>query len=122
MLRPRSPFFIRPRLSWDLFDWSWKFMRAANADHVDRSAPILRDLHLASRALYEQLSELPGADFGLTKLGLLMLCKTEHALDDEAALAARATCGRAVPPKGSTMIASGRESGRLWIAFKSCVL
>ncbi|HEX4796775.1 MAG TPA: FAD-dependent oxidoreductase [Humisphaera sp.] len=90
MLRPRSPFFIRPRLSWDLIDWSWRFMRAANAGHVDRSAPVLRDLHLASRALYEQLAELPGADFGLTKLGLLMLCKSEHALHEEAALATRA--------------------------------
>src|SRR5579871_4388452 len=45
MLNPESPFYIRPRLSRDLFDWSWKFCRAANAGHVVRSIPILHGLH-----------------------------------------------------------------------------
>jgi D-amino-acid dehydrogenase len=50
---------------------------------VARSAPLLRDLSLASRACFEELSALPDNDFGLVKKGLLMLCKTQHALDEE---------------------------------------
>jgi D-amino-acid dehydrogenase len=83
MWNPASPFYIKPRLDWDLWDWGWKFWRAANPRHVARSAPLLRDLHLASRACFEELAALPGNDFGLVKKGLLALCKTEHALEEE---------------------------------------
>jgi D-amino-acid dehydrogenase len=65
-------------------------MRAANADHVARAAPVIRDLSLASRALYEELADQTQNDFGLTRRGLLMLCKSQHSLDDEAAVATRA--------------------------------
>ena len=54
MWNPESPFYIRPRFSPELLRWGWRFMRAANAAHVARSAPLLRDLHLASRACYEE--------------------------------------------------------------------
>src|SRR5438067_9629556 len=65
MWNPESPFYIKPRLSRDLLSWSWKFWRAANSEHVRRSAPLLRDLNLASRACFEQLADLPGNDFEL---------------------------------------------------------
>ncbi len=84
MWRPESPFYIRPRFSLDLFTWGWRFMRAANAAQVARAAPLLRDLHLASRACYEEWSEQFHDAFGLTKKGLLMLCKTEAGLHEEA--------------------------------------
>jgi D-amino-acid dehydrogenase len=90
MLNPKSPFYIRPRPSLDLLTWGLRFMRAANAGHVARSAPLLRDLSLASRALYEQLADATANDFGLVRRGLLMLCQTQHALDEEAAVAQRA--------------------------------
>ena len=87
MLNPESPFWFRPRLSPDLLSWTWTFMRSANAANVTRAAPILRDLHLASRTCYEELTELPGVDLGLVKKGLLMLCETESALRHERELA-----------------------------------
>ncbi len=90
MWNPESPFYIKPRLDADLIAWSWKFWCAANAGHVRRSAPLLRDLSFASRALFEELAMLPNFDFDLTQRGLLMLCKTQHALDDEAKYAAQA--------------------------------
>src|SRR5881392_433760 len=62
MWNPASPFYIKP-------SWSWKFWRAANSEHVRRSAPLLRDLNLASRACFEQLADLPGNDFELVKKG-----------------------------------------------------
>lgn len=90
MWNPRSPFYIKPRLDPALLSWGFKFWRAANAGHVRRAAPLLRDLGLASRAVFEELAALPGVDFGLVKRGLLMLCRQQHTLDEEAALAARA--------------------------------
>lgn len=90
MLRPDSPFYIRPRLNGDLIRWGLAFMRAANAGHVARSGPVLRDLHMLSRQCYEELAEERGNDFGLVKKGLLMLCKSEHTLHEEAGAAAKA--------------------------------
>lgn len=90
MWNPESPFYIKPRINGDLFDWGMKFWKAATPEHVNRSAPLIRDLSLASRALFEEMASDGGADFGLVKKGLLMLCKSAHALEDEALMAARA--------------------------------
>ncbi len=90
MRDPESPFYIKPRLSWDLLDWGWKFYRAAHAAHVARAAPLLRDLHLASRACFEELASQTHNDFGLVQKGLLMLCKTDRALEEEAKIAEQA--------------------------------
>ena len=90
MLNPSSPFYIKPRLNGELFDWCVKFWRASNAEQVRRAAPLLRDLSFASRVLFEEFAALPENDFGLTTRGLLMLCQTQHALDDEAKFAAQA--------------------------------
>jgi D-amino-acid dehydrogenase len=111
MWNPESPFYIKPRLDGELFDWALKFWRASNAEHVRRSAPLLRDLSFASRALFEEFARTPasgtasceakaepsraggrrsGYDIGLVTRGLLMLCQTQHGLDDEAKFAAQA--------------------------------
>ncbi|MES2705342.1 MAG: FAD-dependent oxidoreductase [Verrucomicrobiota bacterium] len=83
MWNPESPFYIRPRLDADLIGWALKFWKAATPSHVRRSSPLLRDLHLASRAGYEELAALPETDFGLVKKGLLMLCRTARTLEEE---------------------------------------
>ena len=90
MWNPASPLYIKPRLDADLMDWGWKFWRAANAEHVQRSAPLIRDLSLASRTCFEELAALPDTDFGLVKKGLLMLCKEQHTLDEESKMAEQA--------------------------------
>ncbi len=82
MLNPESPFYIRPRLSLELMSWAWKFARACTPKHVARSAPLLRDLSLASRRCFEEIAQAD--DFGLVKKGLLMLCRGEEALHEEA--------------------------------------
>lgn len=89
MCNPQSPFYIKPRLSWDLLRWGWQFWRASNPQQVARAEPLLRDLNFASRACFEELAEALG-DFGLVKRGLLMLCKTQRTLDEEAKFAAHA--------------------------------
>lgn len=91
MLRSDSPFYIKPRLDADLLRWGWLFYRHANARHVERSIPALRDLSLLSKKLYQELAgELT---FGWQERGLLMLYKTaaaEHDMAEEADVANRA--------------------------------
>ncbi len=82
MWNSESPFYIQPRLDLDLVRWALRFWRASTRGHVERAAPLLRDLHMASREAYVRLAE--SEDFGLVKKGLLMLCQTQHALDEEA--------------------------------------
>jgi len=90
MWNPESPFYVKPRLDLELLRWAVKFWRAATPEHVTQSAPLLRDLHLASRACFEELAAVSGNDFGLVKKGLLMLCNSDHGLDEEAKTAEQA--------------------------------
>lgn len=89
MRDPRSPFYIKPRWDRQLLAWGWRFWRSATRRHVERCAPLLRDLNLAGRACYEQLAA-EADDFGLVKRGLLMLCHTREALAHEAETARQA--------------------------------
>ena len=84
MASSESPFAIEPRLSWDLLSWLWKFQAACSPSHVARSAPLLRDMHLASRAEFDALSDEWSGCFGLVTRGLMMLCRSETALHEEA--------------------------------------
>lgn len=87
---PESPFYIRPRLSLDLARWGWQFMRSCNEEHVRRAGPLLRDLSLESRRLFEWFQESAGLDFGLQQKGLLALFQTESAFQEEQHVADRA--------------------------------
>ena len=83
LLDPGSPFYIRPRFDPALASWIVHFARAANRDHAKRAGRVLRDMLLASRGLYEQLADRCDNAFGLTKRGLLMLCRTRAGLEEE---------------------------------------
>jgi len=89
MLDPAAPFHVKPRASWELVSWALKFAAACSAERVRRAAPLLRDLTLASRGCYEALA-LPTNDFALERTGVLMLCKTSHALREEGRIAEHA--------------------------------
>lgn len=85
MRDPRSPFWIRPRPDPELLSWGLRFWRAANRRHVERSIPVLLQLHRASLEAYRDLLRLQddagGPDGGgLVERGLLMLCHTEAGL------------------------------------------
>jgi len=84
MWNPASPFYIKPRLSPELAAWGLRFWRSANHEHVRRAAPLLARLHMESRALYEKLAA--DTSFHFEKRGVLVLCRTEHALEEEAGL------------------------------------
>jgi len=90
LLDPGSPFYIRPRFDSALAAWIVQFMRAANREQANRAGPILRDMLIASRELYEKLADRCDNAFGLTKRGLLMLCRTRAGLEEETRAARRA--------------------------------
>ena len=92
MLSPESPFYLKPRLDGDLLGWLWHFAGAARKVRVERSIPILRDLSVASLALYRELAAAGRFDFQFAPQGLLMLFRTAHGRESmlkDAALAAR---------------------------------
>lgn len=86
MWNPESPFYIRPRLDPDLLSWGLRFWRAATRSRVEAAAPVLRDFGLLSRECFTSMD----LDFGLVEKGLLMLCKEERTLEEEARTAAKA--------------------------------
>src|SRR3990172_159943 len=65
MWNPESPFYVKPRVSADLISCRWNFYRASPQAHVDRAAPLLRDLPLSSRACFKEWAALWGNDFHL---------------------------------------------------------
>lgn len=75
MLRPDSPFYIKPRLDADLARWLWRFWRSATPARVAAAVPVLRDLQLASRSLYAQFAD-GGLDFGYGQRGSVHVCVT----------------------------------------------
>ncbi|MFK7850113.1 MAG: NAD(P)/FAD-dependent oxidoreductase [Akkermansiaceae bacterium] len=85
MLNPKSPFALKLRPDFDLARWLWIFFRNANEGHVKRSERLLRDLGLESRRLHQELAKEEG--IRLVERGLLMLCKSEEALEEEGEIA-----------------------------------
>lgn len=113
MWNPASPFYVKPSLRWDLLSWCWKFYRAACASHVSRAAPLLRDLNLRSLECFEELSGLTRHGFALSKKGLLVLCKSEHRLAEEARVAETAAA-LGIPAR----VLNRKETGELEPALR----
>lgn len=86
----RSPFYVKPSLSLSLLSWGVKFLKHANANHVDRSAPHILALNNFSKALYDELAKELGGEFGLEHRGILMLFKTAKTEEEEIHLANKA--------------------------------
>ncbi len=81
MFNPQSPFYIKLRFQRDLFSWIWKFHSACSQDYLNKSIPVLRDLSLASLALFDELAVLEGIDFSFEKKGVLELFTTQRQFD-----------------------------------------
>lgn len=81
--RRKDPIYVKLRARPSFLRWAWLFMRSATAQHVERTAPLLRDLSMFSRACFEELADELGNPFGLEKRGLLTLCRTQHGMDEE---------------------------------------
>ncbi|MGQ0739816.1 MAG: NAD(P)/FAD-dependent oxidoreductase [Bacteroidota bacterium] len=83
MWNSKSPFYVQPRLDWNLVNWGLKFIRSATKNHVNTAAVPLRDIALISKKEYENWLSIPGFDFAYERKGLLEIYQTpaggEHA-------------------------------------------
>jgi len=89
MLNPASPFYVKPRLSFELAQWGLEFWRAATFERARRAGPLLVRLALAGRAGYEALAG-EGDDFRFRNSGVLILCHDAHTFEEEARAAVEA--------------------------------
>jgi D-amino-acid dehydrogenase len=84
MLSSTSPFYVRPRMSGSLVKWGWLFYKNSTDTHVQKSIPVLRDISLLSKALYQDFQSQKHFDFGWEERGLMMLFQTPAMAHEEA--------------------------------------
>ncbi len=77
MWNSKSPFYVQPRLDWNLINWGLKFVRSATKDNVATAAAPLRDIAIISKREYESWLSIPGFDFAYQHKGLLEIFQTE---------------------------------------------
>lgn len=77
MWNSKSPFYVQPRLDWNLMSWGLKFIRSATKNHVETAAVPLRDIALISKREYESWLAMPDFDFAYEQKGLLEIFQTE---------------------------------------------
>ena len=98
LFRADSPFYIKPRLSWDLIRWLLRFAGCSTKAHLAHATRALAQLSLHSSALYDQLAAENGAQMHFTKNGALYPCATstglKHAIDEMEILRAYGVGGR----------------------------
>lgn len=103
MTNPESPFYIKPNLDIKLAQWSWQFFRASTKKRVDLAVPILNQMLMESRSLIEEILADTKIDAGFDNKGLLMYCKSQQVLDEEAEMAELGrNCGQDVDILSST--------------------
>lgn len=90
MFNSESPFYIKPRWDWDLLTWGWQFYQASSARRVAQAAPVLRDLSLLSKQLFQHFAKEEAFSFAFEERGILMMYKTDKAAKEEAQTAAMA--------------------------------
>lgn len=83
MFNSESPFYIKPRMNWDLARWGWLFFRSSTAKHVSESALLLKTLNEQSRLLFESIISDHQLNCTYENKGILILCNTDHALEEE---------------------------------------
>ncbi|MEB2779509.1 FAD-dependent oxidoreductase [Algoriphagus sp. C2-6-M1] len=84
MFSSKSPFYIHPRMDAKLIKWCYQFYKAANPDHVKRSVPVLKNLSLLSKALYQEFrDEHPDSSIALQEKGLMMIYQTDAVEKEE---------------------------------------
>lgn len=81
MMRPNSPFAIRPRMSRDFVSWFWNFFRRCNASDMLSAAHPTNDLLQSSMRLYKDLVYRQGFNCEWQERGLLFVFDDEESFD-----------------------------------------
>ena len=92
MFNSASPFYIKPRLDLDFIKWSWYFKKSSTAQKVEKAIPVIKDINLLSRDLFEGIKASGDlGNFQLERKGLLMLYKTQKSYEHELEVAKKAS-------------------------------
>jgi len=83
MFNSASPFYIKPRLDKDFLQWTWAFKKSASSTKVEKAIPVIKDINIFGRDLYEEIKASGDFNFHYERKGLLMLYKTDHAGEEE---------------------------------------
>lgn len=84
MFNTASPFYMKPRFDTDFIKWSWYFHRASNHKKVEKAIPVIKDINILSRELFEDIKASGDlGHFQLERKGLLMLYKTDTMAEEE---------------------------------------
>ncbi|MDF0716477.1 FAD-dependent oxidoreductase [Muricauda sp. 334s03] len=84
MFNSSSPFYMKPRLDPDFIKWAWYFKKSSTKSKVKQAMPVIKDINLLSRELYEGIQASGDlGDFEIGDKGLLMVYQTEAARDHE---------------------------------------
>ncbi|MCK0159394.1 NAD(P)/FAD-dependent oxidoreductase [Allomuricauda sp. F6463D] len=84
MFNSSSPFYMKPRMDPDFIKWAWYFKKSSTKTKVEHAMPIIRDINLLSRELYEGIQASGDlGDFQIGNKGLLMMFQSNEARDHE---------------------------------------
>lgn len=72
-----SPFYIKPRLDWQLGHWLWRFQSLATHAHVETAVPHLLNLSRHSLALYKLIVQNEEISCAFSQAGLLYVFLNE---------------------------------------------
>lgn len=103
MLRPDSPFFVRPRLG--VIPWLTRFVASATPAQVQRSTDTLQAMATRSAALHAELDR-SGLDAGYRQAGLLDVFRSQQAFDT-----ASTDTGEALTPAAVAALAPQLSAG-----------
>jgi D-amino-acid dehydrogenase len=91
MLSSSSPFYIKPRLNWELIQWALTFWKNSNAQKVKENVPHLNNLLQLSRELMNDLKKEFNDSFTMIERGCWTLYKNQKTGDHEKHLTEQAT-------------------------------
>ncbi|APG65382.1 amino acid dehydrogenase [Tenacibaculum todarodis] len=83
MFNSSSPFYIKPRLNSDFLKWTWAFKKSATASKVEKAIPVIKDINILSRDLYEDIKASKDFNFHYERKGLLMCYKSDKVGEEE---------------------------------------
>jgi len=77
LLKPDSPLYIKPRLSWQLISWLLRFLRYSTRAHLEHAVTALASLSSHSIELFDQLAAAARTRMRYEKNGSLYVFSTE---------------------------------------------
>jgi len=83
MFNSASPFYVKPRLDIDFLKWTLAFKRSSTKAKVEKAIPVIKNINLMSRDLYEEMKSSNDFKFHYERKGLLMCYKSDKVGEEE---------------------------------------